>query len=241
MNPVFILTYGNLDLTKLCVESIRNQDIETTIFAIDNGSEDGSVEWLREEGILFRANPTNEGFSAGINAGLAHIFEELGLDHCLVPNSDTILPPWYYRTLLETDLPFVTGTAVDRHSDVVQPETITEATRNPDFSAFLVTKDAWESIGRFDETMVNYSSDQDYHLRGWMLGIPMGKIALPYYHEGSATIKFSQPKVRKGIENRAGKDREKLTEKWHVSAGGPDYEALFSPENFGSWVKKENA
>ena len=51
MNPTLLLTRNNLNLTKLCVESLRKQDIPTNIYIVDNGSKDGTWQWTHPRSI----------------------------------------------------------------------------------------------------------------------------------------------------------------------------------------------
>src|ERR1700739_1160183 len=102
MNPVLILTRNGLELTKRCVESVRNQDIETAIYHIVNGADDRETqEWFRyrttDPSIRF---PQNEGVSRGWNCGLTAILSRVDVKYCLVLNNDVVLPSYFYRELL---------------------------------------------------------------------------------------------------------------------------------------------
>lgn len=234
MNPVLILTRNNLSLSKRCVESVRSQDIPALAEIVDNGSTDGTVEWAIRDTLLLDASPSNAGVSAGWNRGLSQLFCYGGIQYVLVVGNDTVLPTWFYRELLSYDVPFVTGVAVDSMAQLVQPSSHKPAlTDNPDFSAFLIRRSCWETVGPFDEGMKHYSSDQDFHIRAHRRGVRLCKASVEYYHERSSTIRLASPEERAEIESQANKDRAYLKEKWGVSAGGPDYEALFRPEMFG--------
>ena len=70
---VVVLSFNLLEYTKLCIESIRMTTPESAreIVVVDNGSRDGSVEWLREqEDIVLVENEENVGFPAGCNQGI---------------------------------------------------------------------------------------------------------------------------------------------------------------------------
>jgi GT2 family glycosyltransferase len=230
MNPVLLLTHNGLELTKRCAESVRKQDIPSESLIYDNGSSDGTIEWLPGNS-RYSALRRNAGVSAAWNLGIGYLLAVS--PHVLVVGNDTVLPPSFYRTLLSVDLPFVTGVAVDNMEQALQPPAVMPLTPNPDFSAFLIRREAWEAIGPFDESMKFYSSDQDYHIRGWRRGVHMVKASVPFYHERSSTIRLASPEERAEIEAQANKDRATLRMKWGVSAGGPDYEALFVPSTFG--------
>jgi len=238
MNPVLILTHNCLELTKRCVESIRNQDIQTEIMIYDNGSTDSTEEWLADEMNSHYANAIllheNKGVSVCWNSGLNYLFNGPRYEHVLVINNDTTLPPWFYRRLLELNLPFVTGVSVGSHEEIATEPTELNPIEAPDFSAYLIRKAAWDRIGRFDEHMVMYCQDLDYHIRAWRAGIHLMNAQLPFYHERSSTLKQADPRERRLIEMRADADREILREKWGCFDQGPTYKAQFAQELFGT-------
>src|SRR5271154_12749 len=105
MNPVLILTRNNIELTKKCVESVRGQDIEhVDIHIIDNGSTDGTAEWLvdnfNSSYHQFYLCEENRGVSYGWNIGIERMMNYWpDTNHVLVLNNDTILPKWFYSEL----------------------------------------------------------------------------------------------------------------------------------------------
>ncbi len=88
-----ILSYNTLEMTKDCIESIRqtcNPD-SYELIVIDNASEDGSVDWLRrQEDILLIENTENAGFPAGCNQGIAAAKPDHDI---MLLNSDTVMMP----------------------------------------------------------------------------------------------------------------------------------------------------
>ena len=237
MNPVLILARNNLELTKRTIGSVLDQDVSVEIFVIDNDSTDDTVAWLEYQKISYAKYSPQIGVSAGWNRGLYHWFAHYGAEHVLVLNNDVALPRWFYGELLcyKEQAPFVTGVAIDDPKCVEWETGPPEMplVPYPDFSAFLIFREAWEALGDFDERMKFYSSDQDYHIRGWFKGVLMAKANVPYYHIPSATLRNAGAAERDEINRQADKDRAVLREKWGVSAGGEDYLALFSPENYG--------
>lgn len=94
-----ILTYNELDCTKLCIDSIRKYCYEKSyeIIVVDNASTDGSVEWLRDQpGITLIENKENKGFPVGCNQGIRAA--KPGNDIFLL-NNDTIMMPNSMYTL----------------------------------------------------------------------------------------------------------------------------------------------
>jgi GT2 family glycosyltransferase len=232
MNPVLILTRNNLDLTKKCVESVRRQDIPTTLIIYDNGSTDGTHDWMgKEVDSMYRwTTGSNLGVSFGWNAALRYCFEDgrYDYDHVLVLNNDAIIPPWFYRKLLAQPYSFVTGIAVDSMEDAFRSGVkIGKGVPHPDFSAFLIRRECWEKVGKFDERMKIYASDTDYHVRGHRAGVEMMKVNLPYYHVNSQTLKRADPADREAIQTQANKDREVFKSIYNCLPGNEEYNRLF--------------
>jgi len=239
MNPILVLTHNSLSLTQKCVESIRKQDIETSPFIVDNGSTDGTLEWCQKEFIPCMVFEKNTGFSHGTNVGLSWIFGPMGAEHCLCPGSDVVLPTYYYRSLLELNLPVVSGVQdIDGHrvtmEDLTKSFPVKPVNPNPDFSSILWRKEAWEALGGLDESMFNYCSDCDAHIRAHRKGIGMFHAPhIPFYHKGSSTIRNADPKEKRWLNLKADDDRRIFAEKWGHPENGPKYDANFARENFG--------
>lgn len=226
MNHVLTLTRNNLELTKLAIESVYAQRIGRTVMhVIDNGSTDGTVEWLAKSGIDHRCMGKNSGVSKGWNFALRGLF--CVAPHVLVINNDVILPDHFYAALLSYDRNFVTGVAIDDLEKSRELPQRMPLSPNPDFSAFLIHRDAWQEVGEFDESMKLYASDCDYHVRGHKAGVGMWKANVPYYHQTSSTLKNASEEDRAAIQEQAHLDRQAFREKWGCIPGEPEYQALF--------------
>jgi len=224
---VLILTRNNLNLTKRTVESVQRQNMPTAIHIIDNGSTDGTVEWAQSHNILMHAFPANVGVSGGWNRGLMSLFSDSRISRVFVINNDVVLPPFFMRELISYDAPFVTGIAVDNMEIIKELGARQPLQPNPDFSAFMIRRQAWEKIGIFDYRMKLYCSDTDYHVRGHRLGVGMFKVNVPYYHERSSTINHATPEERSQLHAQANKDREAFHSLYNCLPGSEAYAALF--------------
>lgn len=88
-----ILTYNNLEYTKNCINSIRNNVMEGTyeIIVVDNNSTDETVNWLQEQDdIKCVFNNKNEGFPKGCNQGIEIASKE---NDIFLLNNDTVVMP----------------------------------------------------------------------------------------------------------------------------------------------------
>jgi GT2 family glycosyltransferase len=229
MNPVLMLTHNAKAMTERALISIMGQDVrDPHLLIIDNGSSDGTREWVREmAGFSYSRYLENRGVSFGWNEGLAMFFEEFDANHVLVVNNDVVLPPWFYSELLSYDLPFVSGNSVDKMSQIETKPERGPLVPHPDFSAFLIRREAWEKVGPFDENMKHYASDNDWHVRAHRAGVKLWKANLPFYHERSSTLRLASPEERAEIEEQANKDRAVFQSKYGCIPWGPGYDELF--------------
>lgn len=236
-NPVLILTHNNLALTKRCVESVRAQDVPTEIMICDNGSSDGTPEWISALECMEDFASQNDGVSRGWNRGLSYLFGMEQAEHVLVIGNDTVLPPWFYQELAASailysmeegvKIGFVTGVAVDSMEQISNCPEYKILTPNPDFSAFLISRRVWEAVGPFDESMAMYAQDCDYHVRAHKAGIPLMKASVPYYHERSSTLRLAPLQEKRQIQEQANRDRATFRAKYGCIPGEPAYEELF--------------
>lgn len=100
---IIIVTYNNLALTRLCLESVsRNTEYPNVeIIIVDNLSKDGTPDYLRqlaelEPSVKVILNDQNFGFAKANNQGI-----ELATgDFIVLLNNDTIVPPGWLSRLL---------------------------------------------------------------------------------------------------------------------------------------------
>lgn len=92
---IVILTYNNLDYNIQCIESIKQYTNKNTyeIVIVDNGSTDGTREWLKQQDGLKLVFPKeNTGFPKGCNLGIdAAAIEN---DILLLNNDIVVTPNW---------------------------------------------------------------------------------------------------------------------------------------------------
>ncbi|MGB8361859.1 MAG: glycosyltransferase family 2 protein [Acidimicrobiia bacterium] len=94
-----VLAWNNLELTKRCVESLRqNTSVDHELILVDNGSEDGTAEFARSHADVAVVNESNLGFAAGMNAGL----ERASGRFVAFINNDTTFPSGWAEPMLET-------------------------------------------------------------------------------------------------------------------------------------------
>ena len=94
---VVIPSWNTLRFLPRCLESVRAQEVGGEVFVIDNGSSDGSVEYLRDKGVDHVALAENAGFAAAVNLAAA----STSATAVFVLNADATLEPGCLARLLE--------------------------------------------------------------------------------------------------------------------------------------------
>ncbi len=237
---IVIISYNNIDFTRHCLESIySNCNPESFILMIfDNGSTDGSQEWLsvwgeeHEEAIVI-INDTNLGFSGGNNACCKYLPE--GCDVFYL-NNDTRIPPnalfWMRMALYSAediggvgaiqnyskgdqlddvffDLP---GQYVEygaKHN-IYEPNPYEEQSKLCGF-ALLITREMYEKTGGFDEQFnPGFLEDEDLSLQIRSKGKRLISCQNAFiYHAGSQSFR-----KRNDISELFKINREKIVKKW---------------------------
>jgi len=86
---VVIPSWNSRELLPRCLDSLRAQGVEIELLVVDNGSSDGSVDYLRAEGVPHMSLSGNSGFAAAVNLGAARV----SAPSILALNADTALEP----------------------------------------------------------------------------------------------------------------------------------------------------
>lgn len=177
-----IPTMNCLHFTRQALLSIPIR-LGDTIYMVDNGSTDGTLEWLedqrRSRDMDITAFGENRGVAAAWNLGLRKAFSE-GYDRALVMNNDVILAADTLPALERAHQ--VRGGIVSAHS-VAGLNALylvdRRATVEPrvDYACFLLDRLTFEKVGVFDEGYYPaYFEDQDFDCRAEQMGVPRGTI-----------------------------------------------------------------
>jgi GT2 family glycosyltransferase len=216
---VIIPLFNQLAYTKICLESLASTvDDSTKILAIDNGSTDGTGEYLRGlKGISVIDNRSNLGCASAWNQGVRSTNSEW----LVILNNDVILSQGWLEGLVEY--------AEENRADLVSPA-IREGEYNYDLGkyagefvkrmthvarpgeahgiCFLVRRRVFETIGLFDENYrIGQFEDVDFFRRAKAAGFRLAITGRSLIHHfGSMTQKsFGREKKKKSYatENRA--------------------------------------
>jgi GT2 family glycosyltransferase len=138
---VVIPSWNTMTFLPSCLESLREQGIAIETIVVDNGSSDGSVEYLEREKVPHVALPENVGFAAAVNLGAART----AVPAILALNADTVLEPGCVRALFDALL-------ADSRLGGVQPRILQlegdGAKRSPDAARLYSAGQALTGDGR---------------------------------------------------------------------------------------------
>lgn len=226
---IIIPNYNGLQFMEPCLEALKRQDCQDfDVLVVDNGSSDGSAEWLKAQEIPSLLLPRNTGFSGAVNAGI----RESSTPYVILLNNDTKAEPSYVGQLLKAigssprifsvspkmvqmQDPAVIDDAGDMYSVMgwaYQRGVGQEAARYDKpchvFSACagaaIYRRDIFEEIGYFDEQHFAYLEDIDVGYRAKIAGYynrycPEAVVA----HVGSGTSgsRYNSFKVRLAARN----------------------------------------
>lgn len=213
---IITLTYNKIEYTKKFVESLFKYTKDFELIIVDNGSTDGTVEYIKSlDGVKSIFNTENLGFSKGNNQGL----ELAEGEYIGFLNNDILLyPNWFEeceKVFQKENVGFISPRHVNPHYDNTNEKDYIKYFQNNFnytkeyekhfdecvFSCVLTKREVLNTIGNFDE---NYSpaffEDNDIKYRAVLAnyGIFVLNTAC-FYHFGSitsATMNFGFEKNR---------------------------------------------
>ena len=94
---VIIPNFNGLRFLPSCIGALEKQTCrDFDLLVVENGSTDGSAEWLHAHGVPCLVNHENLGFAGGVNAGIRATTQE----YVILLNNDTVPAPEFVERLL---------------------------------------------------------------------------------------------------------------------------------------------
>lgn len=210
-----VITWNRCELASECIEHLLASTLPVNVIVIDNGSEDGTPDRVRERfpEVDLVEFADNRGYGAAANAGA----ERATADFVAIINQDALVAPDYFELVLarmssDERIGFASGLSIDPKSGKVDsagavfdsglrwgpyfhgvsPEEVAvdEARlASPPTDSIVFRRSAFLDIGGFDSEIFAYGEDLDLTLRlreaGWL---PASVTAALVEHLGAASM-----------------------------------------------------
>ena len=184
---VIIVTYNGMKWIDKCLSSVNNSTIKADLFIVDNGSTDGTIEYIKEQypEAHFIISKENLGFGRANNLGLRFALDN-NYDFVYLLNQDAWVeentfknlirinnkyPEYYIISPLQTnkektklDANFSKFCSVDMSSDYIcnqQPKEIYE-TDCAMAAHWMMSNRCIQDVGGFSPTFKHYGEDINY-------------------------------------------------------------------------------
>lgn len=197
---IFIPSWNNLPLLKLCCESIeKNSTYKHEILIHVNDGSDGTLDWVRSKGYKYTHSTENIGVCWAMN-GLRPL---MTTDYIMYVNDDMYMLPGWDKALYDevAKMPdnkwYLASTIIQRSGFDSRPngirvgnyghsaETFDEARllkeyreyegvdwRGAEFPPVLVHRDMWDLVGGYSiEFTPGMASDPDFDAKLWLAGV----------------------------------------------------------------------
>ena len=239
LTSIVIPTHNQLECTRQCLDSIRRMTDEPyEVIVVDNGSTDGTVDYLRAlPGVRLIVNETNRGYPAAVNQGIA----AANGSQVVLLNNDTIATTgWLSRMLRALKSDPSIGLVGPCSNSVSGPQQVAagyeqladldgfawdwgkandgrriEVTRLVGF-CLLIKRAVIETIGEFDEQFgIGCFEDDDYCLRAIQAGFRAVIAADAFiHHHGGQTFRTGEVDFARLM----AENEQKFREKWRINS-----------------------
>ena len=197
MFSIIIPSWNNLALLQLCMRSIRqNSAFAHQIIVHVNDGSDGTLAWIREQGLEHTSSPENVGICLAVNEAAMHA----RMDYILYLNDDMYCCPGWDTALanklkeIDSDLFMLSGTMIEPKNTnnpcVIVADYGTEAENFDEarllaelpkhnkadwwgatWPPTLVSRSWWFRVGGYSsEFSPGMSSDNDFSMKLWHAG-----------------------------------------------------------------------
>ena len=192
---VIIVTFNGLKWADKCFTSLRKSDFPVDVFVVDNGSSDGTPEYVREHfpEVMLHCTGENYGFGKANNIGLAHALSE-GYDYVYLLNQDAWVQPDTIGSLIK-------AMEADPSYGILSPLQMTASMQTPDprfalkcldrpaetyvrgriydvsfvmAAHWLISRRCVETVGGFSPAYRHYGEDDNYIHRAVYHGFKVG-------------------------------------------------------------------
>lgn len=193
---VILTTFNKLDMTKECLKSFVENTTNYDLVIVDNNSNDGTQEWVKQQKFQLIEFNSWVGISEALNAGIRYFLDkednDTEYDICWIHNDMTFFPGWLDALVKYLDdNPKCGRIASHNMRDPLNPE------RSGNELPFLIRGHIFKEIGMFDERFKGTAGKEDWDFNnrlldnGWTIMItPESKV----FHKGAGTRSGLMPR-----------------------------------------------
>ncbi len=202
---IILLNYNGLNFLKECIPTIHSQTYgNLEIIVTDNGSSDGSQEFIRKtKDIILIENKSNLGYAKANNLAArkarGHFLFFLNNDTQLFPNTiEELVKEYEEKSILSAQQLPIWDKAIEGSAgagmDIFGYPHIEEDIRKikifyADGAMFFVAKKDFFDIGMFDEELFIFQEDIDFSWRAQIMGYKIKPCwQAKVYHYGGGTV-----------------------------------------------------
>jgi len=187
-----IPTFNRWDLLESSLEKYILDFPNVDIHILDNGQQ--NIPDYQLPNVIIHRMDKNIGVAGAWN----YLIEKILVDsqNALILNDDIYL-----------------GKTKNEIKDFIKNNTFSFMVSSLDWCAYIITKETWEKVGKFDEVFYPaYCEDCDYHLRMIKLGVPLSKSSflIPKIYQASMTMNKNPEMFYKANH----KNRQYFKSKW---------------------------
>ena len=198
---IIIVAYHAGEPARRCVEAVQSDAPDATVYLVDNESYPHQLDPILRDFPALVGMPLAEnlGFGAAANRGIERAFAD-GATHALLLNDDVYLRAGCVAALVEAAgergaaSPWLAGVGdaafrggmIDWNKGYAGHQE--GATDYLIGGCMMISRQAWESTGRFDESFFLYCEDVDWCLRARAVGVPLVVVPTELAdHDGGAS------------------------------------------------------
>lgn len=245
--PCYIISDETEELTKQCINSFRKtlKGVDWELIIVNDCSTQG-VEHIMNEADIYITNLENLGYAKTMNKG----WEKATGKYIVTVNNDVeVYDGWFsdFKNLLsEREAGLVGGLGhkekemygrhISEYRDIpsLSISRVTEGGKLSDWmfpgGFFMMTRDAFNKLGYFDERYLTGVEDIDYFYRARLQGIKMVMTeSVRYWHKEGATREATEENRKKNRINHL-KNIAKFEEKWGFNCCSEMYTLIFKEE-----------
>ncbi|SFD66926.1 Glycosyltransferase, GT2 family [Paenibacillus catalpae] len=233
LTSIIIPTYNALPLLRETIDSIRKHTKELyELIVVDNGSTDGTLDYLKQQQIITISLPVNTGFPAACNWGLRLSRGE----RLLILNNDVVVTAeWLSRLHRAYDRDASIGIVGPMTNYASGRQQIKTTGHYEEFAARLRAKQdgKWEKVNRivgfcmlFSRTLIlkigmldeqfspGHFEDDDYCYRANRAGyrVVIAKDAFVYHHGSASFGSYAEDEIKQLLE----RNRQLFMNKWGI-------------------------